>query len=195
MKERELTTFEAASALGVSVRTVQQWVEKGVLTGRKTTGGHRRISAGEVQALLENRRQKEKASGSCRVLVIEDDPDICRLYELMCNSWSFKVDLRFARDGLQGLIEYGAFRPNFTIIDLNIPMIDGYQLIQALVSRNPASIGHICVVTATDPELVKSNGELPGQVPVFGKPVDFNRLEQLALTASTADYVALESEA
>lgn len=194
MKERELTTFEVARELGVSVRTVQQWVEKGILTGWKTAGGHRRINSGEVQALMESRRQKETTSGPCRVLVIEDDADICRLYELMCNRWGFKVDLRFAKDGLLGLIEYGAFRPNFTIVDLNIPMIDGYKLIQALISRDPTCVGHICVVTASDPEVVGAGGELPAEVPVLGKPVDFQRLEQLALNAFSGDLAVSGSE-
>ncbi|WP_434089560.1 MerR family transcriptional regulator [Neopusillimonas aromaticivorans] len=38
-----ISTREAADRLGVSVRTVQLWVESGVLDAWKTPGGHRRI--------------------------------------------------------------------------------------------------------------------------------------------------------
>ena len=39
-----LSTREAAEQLGVALRTVQLWVEAGVLPAWKTAGGHRRIS-------------------------------------------------------------------------------------------------------------------------------------------------------
>lgn len=42
--EMKLTTSSAARYLGVSVSTVQRWVELGVLKSDKTAGGHRRIS-------------------------------------------------------------------------------------------------------------------------------------------------------
>ncbi len=37
------TTTEAARSLGVSVRTIQLWVDSGALQAWKTVGGHRRI--------------------------------------------------------------------------------------------------------------------------------------------------------
>ncbi|MBY0521377.1 MAG: helix-turn-helix domain-containing protein, partial [Sphingomonas sp.] len=37
------TTRDAAKILGVSVRSVQVWVEKGLLRAWKTEGGHRRV--------------------------------------------------------------------------------------------------------------------------------------------------------
>lgn len=37
------TTREAASRLGVSLRTVQLWTESGVLDAWKTPGGHPRV--------------------------------------------------------------------------------------------------------------------------------------------------------
>lgn len=191
MIERDLTTFEVARELGVSVRTVQQWVEKGILVGRKTPGGHRRIDAQELRAFVQSRNQSNGLTENCRMLVIEDDPDICRLYELMCARWSFKVEIRFACDGLRGLIEFGAFNPDFTIVDLNIPMLDGYKLIHALAVREPDYLPNICVVTASDVDIVVASGKLPAEVSVMGKPVDFGRLEQLV----SAGFSRLHPEA
>lgn len=48
-----LTTKEAARRLGVTLRTVQLWVEAGKLHAARTPGGHRRILASDVQALQE----------------------------------------------------------------------------------------------------------------------------------------------
>jgi len=57
------TTAEAARSLGVSIRTIQLWVDGGVLAAWKTVGGHRRItldslsrlrcSAGTVEAVVD----------------------------------------------------------------------------------------------------------------------------------------------
>lgn len=183
MPVKEMSTFDAAKELNVSVRTVQQWMEKGLLVGRKTPGGHRRISAEEVMALAELRRQGRPAEGLCKILVIEDDPDVCKLYELMSARWNLAVELRFAKDGPCGLIEFGAFAPDFTIVDLNIPLLDGYKLIDAVVSRDPSRLSRMCVVTGADADAISRGGSLPAQVPVIGKPIDFAKLEVLISNA------------
>jgi excisionase family DNA binding protein len=46
-----LTTREAALRLGVSLRTVQLWVEADILPAARTPGGHRRIPYNAVEAL------------------------------------------------------------------------------------------------------------------------------------------------
>ena len=46
------TTRQAADLLGVSVGTVQLWVENGLLKAWKTAGGHRRVIRDSVDALL-----------------------------------------------------------------------------------------------------------------------------------------------
>jgi excisionase family DNA binding protein len=48
---RMLTTREAALRLGVSLRTVQLWVEADILPAARTPGGHRRIPHNAVEAL------------------------------------------------------------------------------------------------------------------------------------------------
>jgi len=48
---RMLTTREAAQRLGVSLRTVQLWVEADILPAARTPGGHRRIPHTAVEAL------------------------------------------------------------------------------------------------------------------------------------------------
>lgn len=48
---RMLTTREAAQRLGVSLRTVQLWVEADILPAARTPGGHRRIPYNAVEAL------------------------------------------------------------------------------------------------------------------------------------------------
>lgn len=50
---RTYSTVEIARRLGVSIQTVQRWVDAGHLKAWKTMGGHRRISAESAEALLK----------------------------------------------------------------------------------------------------------------------------------------------
>jgi len=58
MKENEhlYTTHEAAEILGVKPITVIRWIKKGQLNCLTTLGGHRRIEAKDLQALIEQHK-------------------------------------------------------------------------------------------------------------------------------------------
>src|SRR3954471_19495975 len=74
------STKEAATMLGVSHRTVQLWVENGVLQAWKTAGGHRRIALASVNRLVEQRTHAIQAPAAAqaaptdhKVLLVDDD--------------------------------------------------------------------------------------------------------------------------
>lgn len=54
------STREAAEMLGVSLRTIQLWVDSGVLEAWKTAGGHRRVSLDSVER-VRNGHYREAA--------------------------------------------------------------------------------------------------------------------------------------
>ncbi len=177
--KKAVSTYHAAEELGVSIRTVQQWMEKGILNGWKTPGGHRRVNADEVSVLAAKRR-REGTSGNnliCKVLVIEDDPDICRLYEIMSRGWRIPTSLHFANDGLKGLIAIGEIAPDFVIVDLNIPLVDGFELIKTLNEKFDAQTFRCCVITGMTKDEISKRGQLPKDCPVMNKPIDFAALE------------------
>lgn len=67
--EEYCSTREAAQRLGVSLRTVQLWVENGALRAWKTPGGHRRLSVSGVQAMLDERCLAVNVKGGRSALV------------------------------------------------------------------------------------------------------------------------------
>jgi excisionase family DNA binding protein len=67
-----LSTREAASALGISLGTVQKMVESGVLEAWKTEGGHRRIPSSAIRERLAQRQGSKSPSTTLDVLVAED---------------------------------------------------------------------------------------------------------------------------
>ena len=74
--EEVMGTQRAAETLGVSVRTVQLWVENGTLKAWKTPGKHRRILRSSVEAVLAERAGEQDADllAAQDVLVVEDEP-------------------------------------------------------------------------------------------------------------------------
>lgn len=187
-----MTTRQAGEALGVAVRTVQLWVESGVLPAWRTAGGHRRIARSAVEKLMAERAQviarpavKNEAGSaeprSLKLLVVEDDPDLLRLFSLIVEGWDFPVELTTAVNGFEGLVRVGEIRPDMIVTDLNMPGMDGFQMVRSL--KKPGSGFddlNVIVVTALSKGDIKDRGGLPEGVTVFQKPVPFQEIQAMA---------------
>lgn len=185
------STKEAAAVLGVSHRTVQLWVENGTLQAWRTAGGHRRITLESVNRLVDGRRaaisggpgaaaQPTAATaaatpGKPRVLVVDDDPLILRLYELEMAGWGLDMDLIKAHNGFEALIRIGEHRPDLLLSDLNMPGMDGFRMIRTLREDTGTAGMNVIVVSGLDRGTIKAMG-LPSDIPVFPKPVPFSEL-------------------
>jgi excisionase family DNA binding protein len=175
-----LTTREAARRLGVSVRTVQLWVESEDLQAWKTPGGHRRILASSVSEMLASRRA-DSGADLFRILVIEDDEPLRTLYKMTIKTWGLPIELECAASGVEGLIALGARQPDLLILDLMMRGVNGYEVAQRIRTNPQWGALEIIVVTALSSKEVARNGTLPKEVVVFGKPVPFDRLQELIL--------------
>lgn len=178
-----MSTREAAQILGVALRTVQLWVEGGVLPAWKTAGGHRRIAREAVLRLARERRgavDNTPARTRLRMLVVEDEPDLLRLYALMVESWELPIDLDLAGNGFEGLVRLGERRHDVLVTDLMMPGMDGFKMLRALETLDPPLSGtDIVVVSALSPADMAEHGGLPAGVHQFTKPVPFDVLEQV----------------
>jgi len=176
------STREAAELLGVSLRTVQLWVESGVLKAWKTAGGHRRVVRSTVDALLGQRDQvlqQATTAAKFRILVVEDESDLRRLYQMTLASWDLPIEVVTASDGFEGLVQIGASRPDMVISDLNMPGMDGFRMIRNLMANPEYQSLNVAVVTALSEADIADRGGLPEGVTVFPKPVPFSKLEAL----------------
>jgi len=190
------STREAAGLLGVSLRTVQLWVESGVLRAWKTAGGHRRVLRSSVQEIL--RRRREEVARPARksrftILVVEDEADLLKLYRMTIEDWKLPVDLLTAADGFEGLLRAGEYHPDMLVTDLNMPGMDGFRMIRKLRAVPEYREMRIVVVTALGRDEIEDRGGLPEDVRVFVKPVPFSQLEQLvrdSLTTTRQPHLA-----
>ncbi len=173
------STSDAAQMLGVSLGTVQQMVENGLLEAWKTAGGHRRIRIGSVEDYLRRRTSGHagQAVGQLRVLVAEDDRIMQRLYAHTFETWGLPIELLLVESGFEGLLEIGRQQPDLLISDLVMPGLDGFAMISKL--RNDAKLTDmdIVVITGLTQEDIDARGGLPEDVTVYGKPVPFKELK------------------
>ncbi len=180
MNNAMLTTREAAERLGVSVRTVQLWVEQGLLAAWKTAGGHRRIPHEDVDRLLKrwNTPNPPNQPQVFRLLIVEDDLGMRKIYRSLIGEWGFDIEIIEAEDGFEGLIRLGDCPPDLLITDLAMPNLDGFALIRSVRRTLPTDKPHILVVTALSPEEIEENGGLPEDIPVLQKPLEPKKLRQ-----------------
>lgn len=186
------TTREAATLLGVSLTTAQNWVESGLLEAWKTDGGHRRISRESVNKLLGDssaRRSVERswgqlpqAGGQSRfhILVVEDQLSLLRIYQIRLSVWSMSPIVETAQDGIEALVKIGIKCPDLLITDLQMPHLDGFQMVRTLRTMPACESMEIVVVSGVSEEDIAEAGGLPPGVTVFPKPVPFARLEEIA---------------
>jgi CheY-like chemotaxis protein len=103
-----------------------------------------------------------------RVLIVEDAPDLREFYGILLREEGFEVAA--ACNGAEAL-ERLAWDPDVILLDLMMPVMDGYEFydrLRALPGEKPAVI----VISAVAPR----RAALPGVHAIVPKPFDFTQL-------------------
>ncbi|WP_426112500.1 response regulator [Massilia sp. PWRC2] len=184
------TTQQAAGLLGISVTSVQQLVETGVLSAWKTQGGHRRIPLAAVRAykdVVATRASTaaERAAGSPSpsmtaaaaapappsILVVEDVATQRMLYQNWLSGWDLGAEVRFCENGYQALIEIARHKPDVLLADIVMEGIDGYTVIQTIMADPMLEDINIAFLSALTEQELEQRGGVPPGVVFFRKPI------------------------
>lgn len=188
VNEDVMTTREVGERLGVAVRTVQLWVEAGVLPAWRTAGGHRRISRQAVEQLLAQRHQgllpqavsAAKGQRPLKLFLVEDDQSLTDAFVNVVRDWPFPVELTTASNGFDGLIRIGETNPDVVVSDLMMPGMDGFQMLRNLCKPgSPFAKIKVLVASGLTQEEIEARGGLPDGVTFFQKPLRYARVEAL----------------
>lgn len=169
------STREAARRLGVSVRTVQLWVEEGRLDAWKTPGGHRRIWVSSLEALEQPRRPDPEA---LRVLLLREGETGTQLDQVLRGILPAGTVSR-ASSGFDALIRMGAEQPDVLVTDLGLSGLDFFSMLQALSAHPRTCSTLIIVLVASDADAKGVRGRLSEDVLLLREPVDGAELATL----------------
>lgn len=182
------TTQQAAEILGISVTSVQQLVEAGIIEAWKTRGGHRRIPLSAVHAYKSGYTQHSQDTPPPRpgkqaqngqppsILVIEDNPMERALYQQQIASWGLPASLRFCENGYQALMEIARDQPDILLSDIIMDGIDGYEVIRTILADPLLADMHVAMLSSLPPQALQDRGGVPPGVVFFAKPVNYDEL-------------------
>jgi signal transduction histidine kinase len=111
-----------------------------------------------------------------RILVVDDEPVNIRLLErVLARAWP--ADIRGVTDPRLACETFDAFRPDLVLLDLHMPHVDGWTLLEDLRGRGgPADLVPIIVLTAdVSPEARRRSLEL-GATDLLTKPFDHTEI-------------------
>lgn len=173
------TVPEAAEYCAVDRGTMRRWVISGKLKAYATLGGHYRIRGVDLEKfLLENNLYPlaERHFIKNKILIVDDDyvfqQDISG--KLASNEYITEV----ADDGFEAGIKVKEFQPDLIILDLFMPIMDGFEVCRHI--KEDTTKSHIKIIVLTG-ESTKENREKAmnaGADLFLNKPVDENVLIQ-----------------
>ncbi len=105
-----------------------------------------------------------------RILVVEDSPVIQRLIEMTLKPVGYEVD--FAASGPDGLEQARTGAPDLLILDIGLPGMDGWEVLEALRADEETNSLPVMVLTAHGRANVQDEADLKGANLALSKPFD-----------------------
>ena len=102
----------------------------------------------ELQVILDKLITSKPLEQGARILVVDDDPGLVPLLEEMLPAESFT--LLAALDGEEGLTVARAERPDAILLDLVMPKISGFEVLDELLTGEETAEIPIVILTAKD---------------------------------------------
>ncbi|MEI6710324.1 MAG: response regulator [Actinomycetota bacterium] len=128
----------------------------------------------ESQVVMDA-EEVQVAKPAFQILVVEDDPDLRRLYWENMRNWSMRPVVIVVEDGREALIHLRHSTPDLIVLDLAMPHVDGFKALQQFPLRSK-----IVVVTGMDHHKIQRLGGIPAEIEVLQKPIPFTALYLIA---------------
>lgn len=109
-----------------------------------------------------------------KILVVDDDPDLVRALRLRLRASNYEVTT--ATDGYTAVAAAQKERPALIILDLGLPVGDGFVVLDRLQSIDSLSNIPVIVLSARDPQANEERALKAGAAAFFQKPADNDEL-------------------
>lgn len=105
---------------------------------------------------------------SKRILIVDDEPNIVISLEFLMMREGHEV--RVARDGEAGLAAVRTHRPDLVVLDVMMPKLDGFAVLEAVRSDPKLAATRILMLTAKGREAEMTKGLALGADAYMSKP-------------------------
>lgn len=173
------STAYVARRMGVSVPTVQRWVDAGRLRAWKTLGGHRRIDAASADELFNAQQPAEAAEPvtartleALKVVIVDDNPDDRELLVALAEAAFPGATIQAVENGFLGLMAIGQHSPQVVLTDIQMPKMDGLEMLRQLSGGEGGRTPLLVAVSSLDARQIAQRGGLPEAVHHVCKPID-----------------------
>ncbi len=126
-----------------------------------------------------------------RVLIVDDEDDQRRGLSSLVSSWGYEVET--AADGQEALEKLGEFRAHVMVTDLNMPRMDGFELLQRLSREGTAPTTIVLTAFGTIENAIKTVHDL-GAFWFLEKPIQAASMRTLLERAATQGRLSEERE-
>jgi two-component system KDP operon response regulator KdpE len=109
-----------------------------------------------------------------KILVVDDDPDLVRALRLRLRANNYEVTT--AADGYSAIASAQKERPALIILDLGLPVGDGFVVLDRLQNSDALAGVPVIVLSARDPQNNEERALKAGAAAFFQKPADNDEL-------------------
>lgn len=114
-----------------------------------------------------------------RVLIVDDEPNIVTAIEFLMQQQGLSTE--HANNGERALEKVRSFRPHLIILDVMMPVMDGFEVASAIRKEEEFRDVSILFLTAKGTDKDKHDGYGAGADAYLTKPFDNDRLIEKAL--------------
>ena len=112
-----------------------------------------------------------------KILLVDDTKTLTTLMRVYLMGWS--MQFHDARDGATALHLARALKPDLVITDIKMPVMDGFQLCQAIRSDRELARTPIILLTQLEDEASREKGLEAGATAFLKKPVSVENLRNV----------------
>jgi excisionase family DNA binding protein len=155
----------------VAQSTIRKWSDSGRVRAFYTPGRHRRYRRDDLDSFLES--SGPTAGEGPLVLIVDDDEQVREYVRVNLEAEGYSV--REAGNAEEGLLAVEESQPDLVLLDVMMPQVDGWQMLQQLQERHGEAVPVVMFSGKADAATADEVAER-GARGFIGKPFDPGQL-------------------